>query len=93
MDVEAADPESMLSLHRSALRLRHQIPGLRSDEFSWRDSADGVLDFDRGPTLRCGVNISAQPIPLDASARVLLSSAPVEQSALPADAAAWLAAD
>ena len=93
VDAEAADPESMLSLHRSALRLRHQVPGLRSDEFSWRDSADGVLDFDRGPTLRCVVNISGEPIPLDASARVLLSSAPVEQSALPADAAAWLAAD
>ena len=93
VEAEAADPESMLSLHRSALRLRHQVPGLRSDEFSWRDSADGVLDFDRGPTLRCVVNISGEPIPLDASARVLLSSAPVEESALPADAAAWLAAD
>jgi alpha-glucosidase len=60
------------------------------EEFAWRDSADGVLDFERGGSFRCVVNISGVPITLDESAQVLLSSAPIEDGKLPADSTAWL---
>ena len=88
-EAQAADPASMLSLHRDALRLRHRVPALRTDAFAWHDAPDGVLDFDRGPGFRCVVNISGAPLPL-AGADVLLSSVPLEDGALPHDAAVWL---
>ena len=88
-EAQQADPASMLSLYQQALALRHELPELRSDTFGWRESAEGVLHFDRGAGFRCVVNISGAPLPLD-GARVLLSSEPVEDGALPHDAAAWL---
>jgi alpha-glucosidase len=88
-EAQQADPASMLSLYQQALALRHELPELRSDAFGWQEAAEGVLHFDRGPGFRCVVNISGEPLPLD-GARVLLSSEPVEDGALPHDAAAWL---
>ena len=92
VEAELADPGSMLSLYRGVLRLRHDIPGLAGAGLAWRDSVDGVLDFDRGAALRCVVNLSGQPVPLD-EARVLISSSPLADGALPTDAAAWLSLD
>jgi alpha-glucosidase len=89
VEAQQADPASMLSLYQQALALRHELPELRSDAFGWRGAADGVLHFDRGPGFRCVVNLSGEPLPLD-GARVLLASEPVEDGALPHDAAAWL---
>ncbi|MGA8980002.1 MAG: DUF3459 domain-containing protein, partial [Pedococcus sp.] len=92
VEAELADPGSMLSLYRGVLRLRHDIEGLAGAGLAWRDSVDGVLDFDRGESLRCVVNLSGQPVPLD-EARVLISSSPLADGALPTDAAAWLSQD
>ena len=88
---QAADPGSTLTLHRQALRLRHEIPALRSDAFAWRESPEAVLDFERGPSLRCVVNLSGAPVDLDPDWDVLLSSVPLDGAVLPHDAAAWLA--
>ncbi len=90
VEAEAAEPESMLSLYREALRLRRELPGLRTDAFAWVDTPDGVLAFDRGPEVRCVVNLSGEPYDLDPSATVLLASSPVVAGGLPHDAAAWL---
>jgi alpha-glucosidase len=90
VEKELADPDSTLSLHRRALQIRHDHPGLQTEEFAWRDSTAGVLDFERGGSFRCVVNISGAPITLDESAQVLLSSAPIEDGKLPADSTAWL---
>jgi alpha-glucosidase len=81
-----------LSLHRAALRLRHEMPGLLSDDFRWRKSADGVLDFERGPDFRCVVNISGKLLPLIPGWVPLLSSAPLSNGSLPHDTAVWLQA-
>ncbi|SDO42998.1 glycoside hydrolase family 13 protein [Geodermatophilus sp. DSM 45219] len=84
------DPASTLSLHRSALRMRRDLPGLADDApLTWRDLGDGVLAFDRGPRFRCIVNLSAHPVPLGAHGLPVLSSAPVEEE-LPPDVAVWL---
>jgi alpha-glucosidase len=91
VEVQERDPASTLSLYRSALRLRREIPGLTtSTELIWRPSPAGVLDFDRGPALRCVANISFEPYPLGPEAKVLLSSVPVTDGNLPVDAVAWL---
>ena len=90
VDAEAADPGSMLSLYREALGLRRNTAGLHAAGLQWRQSAEAVLDFDRGTALRCVVNLSdaSVEVPTDA---VMLSSVPLEQGALPPDAAAWIA--
>ncbi|GAA2731203.1 glycoside hydrolase family 13 protein [Pedococcus aerophilus] len=89
VEAELADPDSMLSLHRTVLRLRRQTPGLAEAGLAWRKSAESVLDFDRGQALRCVVNLSDNPVPLE-GATVLVSSVPLEDGALPPDAAVWL---
>ncbi|GAB3082868.1 glycoside hydrolase family 13 protein [Pedococcus soli] len=89
VEAELADPGSTLSLHREALRLRHELPGLAAAGLAWRESSSGVLDFERGASLRCIVNLSGQSVPLEGST-VLLSSIPLEDGALPADATAWV---
>jgi alpha-glucosidase len=86
---QRADPESTLNLYRAALRLRRSLPGLHGTALTWRTTADDVLAFDRGTTLRCVVNHSAEPLELDGLGRVLLASAPCV-GGLPSDAAAWL---
>jgi alpha-glucosidase len=87
---QLADPHSVLSLYRTALRLRRRVPGLRGATMTWRGTADDVLAFDRGPSFRCVVNFSAEPLDLTGQGRVLLATADCVNG-LPADAAAWLA--
>ncbi|GAA4728883.1 glycoside hydrolase family 13 protein [Pedococcus ginsenosidimutans] len=89
VEAESADPGSMLQLHRSALRLRRELPGLHETGLAWREAPAGVLDFERGTALRCVVNLSDAPFAVDPDL-VLLSSIPLEQGALPVDATAWL---
>src|SRR3712207_8820162 len=53
-----SDPASTLSLYRSALRLRRELPDLAGGSLTWRELGDDVLAFDRGPAFRCVVNLS-----------------------------------
>ncbi len=92
-EAESTDPGSMLNLYRDALRLRREIAGLRGEEFGWRSSPADILDFDRGPSARCVVNLSGGPHPLDSGWTVALVSAPLTDGALPHDATAWLVPD
>ena len=89
VEAESADPGSMLSLYRTALRLRRDLEGLGSARLTWRKSADGVLDFERGRVLRCVVNVGGGPVDLESDA-LLLASAPLVDGRLPVDATAWL---
>ncbi len=91
VESQSLDPDSTLNLYRRALRLRHEIPALRSGDFAWRESPDSVLDFDRGPRLRCVVNLSGEPIDIDPDWDVLVSSVPLVENLLPHDAATWIA--
>ncbi len=91
VEAQAADPGSTLNHFRRALRLRKGIPAFRSDDLAWREAPEDVLDFQRGPSLRCIVNLSGGPIALDADWDVLVSSASIEDDVLPHDASAWLA--
>ncbi len=89
---EDADPDSMLSLYRAALRIRRGHPGLAGSAFRWSDDTAGILHFDRDRGLACLANLSAGPVALPTGAEVLLASAPIVDGRLPVDAAAWYVA-
>ena len=85
------DPGSMLTLYRTALRLRHERADFRS-EASAPHEADGgdVLAFTRGNSTVVVVNFGDDPVDLPAG-EVLLSSVDLVDGRLPSDATAWLA--
>ncbi|QKW22983.1 glycoside hydrolase family 13 protein [Kitasatospora sp. NA04385] len=84
VEAQSGDPASMLTLYREAIRLRRELRG----DFAWLPAApEGVLAFRRGD-VRCLVNLSASPLPLDGE--VLLASGPLTDGLLPTDTAVWL---
>jgi alpha-glucosidase len=93
VQAESGNDDSMLELYRSALRIRRTEPGLGDGPLSWLPSVPGVLDFDRGGSVRCIANLSGQPVSLPAGAAVLLASEPVRDYLLPPDTAVWLRAE
>ncbi|WP_194784961.1 glycoside hydrolase family 13 protein [Actinomyces haliotis] len=97
VDVEAADPDSTLSLYREGLRLRRELWGAENQgELTWLQRDEHVLGFERSG-LQCWTAFGAN-LELPAG-EVLLASAPLDTleaddgttvSVLPADATAWL---
>ncbi len=94
-DVQEADPDSMLALHR-------QLSELRSDWFrgeqwdGWLESGDDrLIGFRRGP-LVCAVNTGASPVGIPASWRAescLINTAlEPDLHAVAADSTSWLLA-
>ena len=70
VDRQRDDPASVLSLYRSALRLRRSISG----ELRWLDAPGNVLAFARGHDLVCTVNVGDAPVVINRPGTVLLSS-------------------
>jgi alpha-glucosidase len=87
--LQQADPDSMLSLYRAALRLRRTEADLEADGLSWLPSSEGVLAFRRGGSFACVVNLGTEVVPL-LPGEVLLASGPLTDGSLPPDTAAWL---
>jgi alpha-glucosidase len=84
------DPESMLSFYRLALRTRRDLTEDLPDDVTMLDSAPETLAFVRGGGVLCFVNCGEAPAPVPAEAgELVLSSAPLVDGQLPADAAAW----
>jgi len=90
VEAQTGDPHSMLELYRSALRIRSAEPALGDGTLRWLDSPAGVLAFVRDPGFICVVNVSGEAVPLPPHESVLLTSKPLDGSALPPDTAAWL---
>jgi alpha-glucosidase len=88
---QTGDPDSMLELYRTALRLRRDLPALGEGPLAWHDTPEGVLMFSRAPGFACAVNLSGAPYALPSHTDVLLTSGPLDGAALPHDTAAWLA--
>ncbi|WP_433284961.1 glycoside hydrolase family 13 protein [Pseudonocardia sp. CA-142604] len=92
VEAQMDDPESMLSLYRAALTLRHEHPALGDGPFTWLPSEPGVLAFSRGAGFACVVNLSDGPAQLPVGGSVLLGSGTdAGDGMLPPDAAVWLA--
>jgi alpha-glucosidase len=87
----ARDPESILELYRTALRLRHDHQALGDGPLRWLESPEDTLLFARDPGFICAVNISARPMPLPDGTDLLLASGPLTAGgAIPPDIAVWL---
>jgi len=89
-DVQATETGSMLSLYRTALRIRRTSGSVAGDAFAWLDAADGVLAFRRSDGFSCVVNLAAKAMRLPSHDDVLLASSPLEDELLPPDTAVWL---
>jgi alpha-glucosidase len=87
---QSGSPGSMLELYRAALRLRREQPAFAGGTLRWLDAPDGVLLFERGPDLRCAVNMSDEPYPLPRNWGVLLASDRITGGKLPVDTTVWL---
>jgi alpha-glucosidase len=89
-EAEADDPESMLELYRTALRVRREEPALGDGEMHWLVHLADVIAFTRDPGFTCMVNLSAEDVPLPRHESVLLASGPLNGDHLPPDTAVWL---
>ncbi|NUT04987.1 MAG: glycoside hydrolase family 13 protein [Hamadaea sp.] len=89
-EAQSGDPGSMLTLYRTALRLRHETADLLADGLRWLPSDPAVLAYARGDSFVCVVNLGAEPVELPPYAEILLASGDLVAGKLPADTAVWL---
>ena len=88
VEAQERDPASTLSLYRAALRWRRQLQAAETME--WCPGTNNqVLHFARPGGWRCVTSFGPRPAPLP-DGTVILTSAPIEGSQLPADTTAWL---
>ncbi|GAA2694112.1 glycoside hydrolase family 13 protein [Nonomuraea recticatena] len=88
VEAQAGDPGSMLTLYRTALRLRGDRLG--DGSLTWLDLGPEVLAFTRDSGLTCVVNLGAEPVRLPPHEAVLLQSGSLVDGSLPSDTAVWL---
>lgn len=89
-EAQLEDVDSTLSLHRLAIELRRTRPEFAGEEVEWYGAPPGCLAFRRSVgRLVCALNTTDAPVGLPGG-EVLLSSAPLVDGRLPANAAAWL---
>ncbi|WP_104092073.1 glycoside hydrolase family 13 protein [Arthrobacter sp. GMC3] len=86
--VQDTDPTSTLNLYRKALELRRELQA--DEELSWVENTNPeVLHFVRPNGWNVVTNFGATAVELPAGT-VVLSSVPLVDGALPAEATAWL---
>jgi alpha-glucosidase len=84
---QSDDPQSTLSLYRTALRLRRALLG--GSELRWLSGPDDTMLVFVHVGLVCAVNQGAGPAAIpEAAGRLLLASGPIDRE-LPPDTAAW----
>jgi alpha-glucosidase len=93
VEAEAADPDSMLSLYRHVLGVRHREPAFVTDAFAWLPAPDGVLCYRRGADVTVMINVSGRPVELPPHEEILAASdrlAGGPEGLLPPDTGVWL---
>jgi alpha-glucosidase len=97
VEKQSGNPESMLALYKSALRLRREHPALGNGTLRWLPAPEGTLIFERQGTetrrIICAVNLNGHTIRIPAQGRPLLASGPIrpdnEHLVIPPDTAIW----
>ena len=82
VEAQTGDPDSTLTLYRTALRLRRSLqPG--DDDLAWgSDHDDGLLHFRRSNGWNCLVNFGSHPVP-PPPGEILLASQPLVDATVP----------
>ena len=96
VEAQERDPASMLTLYRSGLALRRDLPELGAGTLTWDERAtpdEHVVAFRRSDGFLCVTNLGRQPVALPADGEILLASEQLEGGLLPADTTAWLRLD
>jgi alpha-glucosidase len=87
---QLSETDSTLALFRRALELRSSRAEFTGNQVEWLPAPRGTLVFERGDHgLRCALNASKRAVPLPRG-DLILTSAPLVDGKLPANAAAWL---
>jgi alpha-glucosidase len=90
VEKQLLNANSTLSFFQHALELRRSRIAFTGDAVEWLDAPEGALAFARGDDgFRCVLNAGQTPIELP-DGEPLLTSAPLDDGKLPANAAAWL---
>lgn len=89
VEAEEADPGSMLSLYRAALRIRKSDAALGDGAFAWLALGPEALAFRRGDDFVSVTSFDA-PVELPPHREVLLASSEVADGVLPPNSTAWL---
>ncbi|HEY0716791.1 MAG TPA: glycoside hydrolase family 13 protein [Streptosporangiaceae bacterium] len=87
---QSADPDSMLSLYRHLLAVRHREPAFTTDRFTWLPAPADVLCYRRGTDVTVMINVSGQPAELPPHEKILAASHRVSGGVLPPGAGVWL---
>jgi alpha-glucosidase len=90
VEAEDQDPQSMLSLYRTMLRIRRSDPALGDGRLRWLPAAGDVLAFTRDEDFICVTNLSGAAIELPSDCVLLLASGELTAGLLPPDVTAWL---
>ena len=90
VEAERGDPDSMLSLYRTALRLRREH--LRDGSPEWMDAPEGVLGW-RRDGVSVLVNLSSSAVPAPEGELLLASEPAAAGGTLPPDTAVWVRAE
>ncbi|MCT9819824.1 glycoside hydrolase family 13 protein [Microbacterium sp. W1N] len=94
VEAESADPASTLRLYQDMIRTRRARADLAAESgapgLDWLELGADVLAFRRGEHTASITNFGPVPIALPAHGGVVLSSAPLEDGALPPDTTVWL---
>jgi alpha-glucosidase len=87
---QLSETDSTLAFFRRALELRSSRAEFTGNRVEWLPARRGMLVFERGDHgLRCALNASKRAVPLPRG-DLILTSAPLVDRKLPANAAAWL---
>lgn len=88
---QLGETDSTLAFFRQALELHRSRAEFTGNRVEWLPAPRGTLLFERGDHgLRCALNASKRPLSLP-DGELILTSAPLVDGKLPANAAAWLA--
>jgi len=83
---ESTDPDSSLSLYRTALRLRRELQDIEA--LTWCESGPGVVHFRRPNGWHSLTNFGPASVSLP-DGEILLTSAPLTDDKIPANTTVW----
>src|ERR1700722_4299781 len=89
VEKQDADPNSTLSLFRTALKLRRKRAEFDGDKFEWLTAPSDAVIFRSRGGLVCALNAGERPMALP-DGELIFASAPLVDGQLPPDTAAWL---